>query len=170
MTTTMKLIAKNVLGSSAASVTFSSIPATYDDLYLVVSGRTDRALVTDSAILEFNGASMTGSSTRYLFGDGASATSSSESNKVYGAQCTGANATASTFGNSECYIPNYTGSAKKSVSVTGVNENNATTAYIFAFASLWDNTAAITSIVLKPNVGPNFVSGSSFYLFGITKS
>lgn len=169
MATTCKLIAKNVLGSDTASVTFSSIPGTYTDLLLVVSARTTRSLVTDSALIEFNGVSASGT-TRYLFGDGSSAQSASESNKMYGAQANGDTATANTFGNSECYIPNYAGSTNKSSSVTGVNENNAATAYVFTFANLWSNTDAITQILLKPNVGPNFKSGSSFYLYGITKA
>lgn len=166
MSVTCELISKQVLTSNQSSVTFSNIPQTYKDLYLIVSGRTDRPLVTDSAIVEFNGIVNSGS-TRYLYGDGTSVVSSTESNKIYIAQCTGGNATVNTFGNSEAYIPNYTASANKSISVTGVNETNATAAYIFAFANLWPNTSAINSMLIKPNIGPNFTASSSFYLYGI---
>ena len=40
---TYTLISSNVLSSSAASVTFSSIASTYTDLVLRVSARDDRA-------------------------------------------------------------------------------------------------------------------------------
>ena len=42
MATTCKLIAKTTLGSDAAEIDFTSIPATYTDLYLVTSIRGTR--------------------------------------------------------------------------------------------------------------------------------
>ena len=169
MPTTMKLIAKQTLGSAAADVTFSSIPSTYTDLYLVASARSARSLITDTLKVEFNG-STTGYSSRFLEGAGASGVSSSTISEIWGLTASGALSTANTFGNSEIYIPNYAGSTNKSVSGTGVQENNDGTAYMHAAASLWSNTAAITSIKIASRVGSNIVSGSSFFLYGITKS
>jgi hypothetical protein len=171
MATTCKLIAKNTLGSDAGSVTFSDIPGTYTDLLLVCSSRTDRASnVNDGINVQFNG-NGSGYSTRALEGTGSGVQSRSFGSNMYLTQaCTGASATASTFGNAEMYIPNYAGSTNKSASSSCVGETNATGAWMSVDASLWSNTAAITSIALTPITGPNFKSGSSFFLYGILKA
>jgi hypothetical protein len=84
--------------------------------------------------------------------------------------CTGASATASTFGSAQTYIPNYAGSTAKSGSSEGVSENNATTAVATMDAVLWSLTNAITSIKLLPFTGTNFVQYSTATLYGISKS
>lgn len=173
MATTCKLIAKTVLGSSASNIEFTSIPATYTDLLVVCSLRTDRAVHAETVRLTFNGAS-TNYSERMLYGDSAGATSYSNTTAYLGAIfANSASATSSTFGNADIYIPNYAGSTNKSVSATSVTETNSGTqnqAFIGAFAGLWSSTAAITSLRLAPVTGPNFVSGSSAYLYGILKA
>lgn len=172
MATSMRLIAKQTLTGTATSVTFSDIPGTYTDLLLICSARTDRASnVNDGIIVTFN-SNTSNYSTRALEGTGSAAQSRSFTPAgLYLTQaCTGASAATSTFGNAEMYVPNYAGSTNKSVSSTCVGETNATGAWLSADASLWSNTAAITSMALAPITGPNFVSGSSFYLYGITKA
>ncbi len=170
MPTTMKLIAQNVLGSSSASVTLSSIPATYDDLLLVMSLRSDRASLTYTDVKgRFNGAtSDTSHSGRYLYGNGSTTASGTDPFCRF-AYATGATATASTFASTEIYIPNYAGSTNKSYSMTTVHETNASTAYMIAYAGLWSSTSAITSIEVIPD-SSSFVSGSSFFLYGIKKA
>jgi len=78
-----------------------------------------------------------------------------------------------TFGNSSIYIPNYTSSNYKSYSVEGAVEANGTSSSgvqgLAMTAGLWSNTAAITRIDLGAEVG-NFVSPSTFYLYGIKNS
>jgi hypothetical protein len=78
--------------------------------------------------------------------------------------------TASTFGNCSIYIPNYAGSTNKSMSIEGASESNHSGAGIGAAACLWSSTAAITAIKLFPYHGSNWKSGSSFFLYGITKA
>jgi hypothetical protein len=174
MATTCKLIAKNVLGSDAATVTLSDIPATYTDLLVLTSARTDFTGVNgvnDYILMRFNGDSGSNYTYRQLLGNGSAA--SSQSGTLTGAlagRASGSDATASTFGNSETYIPNYAGSTNKSLSTTAANENNGTSATVVAQAALWSNTAAITSILFRPGDGSNFKSGSSFFLYGITKA
>lgn len=169
MPTTCKLIAKNVLTSSASSVSFSSIPGTYTDLMLLLSARSDRVTgTTDDAEILFNSSS-SNFSYRTLYGNGASALSSSSASlNLYGV-VNNASTTANTFTNGEIYIPNYAGSTNKSFSVSLAHENNNTTAFIWTEAGLWSNTAAITSVTLDLASG-SYVSGSSFFLYGITKS
>jgi hypothetical protein len=175
MATTCKLIAKNVLGSNAADVTFSNIPQTgYADLVLLISARSNRASVTyEGVYLLLNGDTANNMTARTLRGDGSAASSFSQAAAKLleiDTSATAANATSNTFGSLEVYIPNYAGSTNKSISATAVHETNASTAYIGAVAALWSNTAAITSIKITPSGANNFVSGSSFFLYGITKA
>ena len=153
----------------AANISFTSIPATYTDLIVKFSGRTNyTGAANDGVTLAFNG-STANFTTRFVFGDGASPSSSTSGS--YTAGITGAaNATASTFGSGEIYIPNYAGSTNKSVSVDTVNENNATSALALLGATLWSITSAITSITLTPTFGTLWNQHTSATLYGISKS
>lgn len=172
MATTYELIASTTLGTAAANIEFTSIPATYDDLCLLVTLRSD---VTggdgfDSFNMRFNGDNGSNYTYRRIRGDGSGVASATATQT---AMTTGyynlANSTSNCFGNGEIYIPNYAGSTNKPVSATTVAEQNSSTAYIAAIAGLWSNTSAITSILLRPQSG-NFVTNSSAYLYGITKA
>jgi hypothetical protein len=173
MPVTYQLISSNVLSSSAASVTFSSIPATYTDLVVRMSTRNDQASVFGGILYELNGDTSTTYSTTFVRGSGSAILSDRRSgtpnNAAYFLLSTGNNATASTFGSSEAYFPNYAGSNYKVASAFTVSENNATTAYAGATANLYSASTAITSIKILSESG-NFVSGSSFYLYGIKNS
>jgi hypothetical protein len=163
------LLERTELNASAASITFSNIPQTgYTDLKIVFSIRTDNNSSNYlSAFITFNGSS-TGYSQRMLYGTGSSALSASGSGSYLDWSAYGSTtaATASTFGNGEIYIPNYTGSTNKSVSADSVSETNATNAITALTAGLWSNTAAITSITFTGNSG-NLMAGSTFSLYGI---
>ena len=74
--------------------------------------------------------------------------------------------TTNTFATVEYYISNYTGSNNKSINLDAVTENNATAASAILQTVLWSNSAALTSISMNCNTG-NFVSGSTFYLYGV---
>ncbi len=155
---------------TATSIDFTSIPGTYTDLQLVVSGRSTGAVTAANINLTFNG-SATGYSTRNVWGNGASVQNDNSSTTfLYGSVAVpGASATASVFGNCVFYIPNYAGSTNKTVSMDFVTENNATTAYNVFVAGLWSNTAAITQITMVLNSG-NFAQYSSASLYGIKNS
>jgi len=152
----------------AANIEFTSIPQTYTDLVVKVSAR---ATVDETQLeLQFNG-STSGYSIRRLTGDGsnvASASLSSVSVMQFG-RGSSSTQTASTFGNTEIYIPNYTSSNNKSTSSDGVNENNATSANTYLGAGLWANSAAISSIKIFFNTG-NFAQYSTATLYGVTSS
>lgn len=142
-------IASASVGSGGASfMEFTSIPQTYTDLLILSSVReNDNAWVF---YLEFNGSSANRSQRR-LVGNGSSASSNSSSTVIFTeASYT---VTASTFGSNSIYIPNYTSSNNKSISIDGVSEANQTLAYMALNASLWSNSAAITSIKLVAGGG-----------------
>ena len=170
---TYTLISSNVLSSSAASVTFSAIPATYTDLVVKFSARWDQASLQGKSTARFNGVSTTTYSYTQLYDSAGSvgsytAGTLTELNLDYAIN--GTLTTSNTFTNGEMYIPSYTASQNKPVSYFNVLENNsATDAYITVNAELWRNTAAITQVALFPHYG-NYVSGSSFYLYGISNA
>ena len=165
------VIAHTELGSAATNITFSSIPASYTDLYLVLSSRSDRSgSNNDAQFMQLNSDSGN-HSYRFLGGNGSSANTASNSavGFIYVGQLPGSTATSSTFGNVGIYIPNYTSSNAKSISVDSVGENNATEAYQRIVAGLWNSSSAISTIKIYPEVGPNLVQYSSATLWGITK-
>ena len=172
MPNTYTLISSNVLTSSAASVTFSSIPATYTDLVLKYASRSDTS--TTSLNITFNSDTATNYSSTYLYGDGTNAVSGRDTSVANINEAVKSNAsasTANTFTNNEIYIPSYTVSQNKPLSsFTAMELNSATNTYVGAGAHLWRNTAAVSSIQLALAGGANFVSGSSFYLYGIKNS
>ena len=158
------------LSSSQASVTLGNggtLPQTYKTLKLVMSARTDSSGSTFEGFYLEPNANSSNLSNRYLEGNGASASSGSSASNMFIGVATGASATTSTFCNVEITIPNYTGSTNKPVSSDSVNETNATTAYQDLIAGLWSNTAAITSLKLILLSTNNFVSGSTFTLYGL---
>lgn len=173
MANTFVAIAKNVLTSSAASVTFSSIPQTYTDLYLLAFPRqtgTGGAYI-GTAKVEFNAAT-TNFSYLEMFSNGTSVGGAISASASFVLRYSGDGATADTFGSGEIYIPNYTRSAYKIMAATSVAENNSATnsqTRIAADAGLWSDTSAITSITLTPSSG-SIDTGSSFYLYGIKSS
>lgn len=160
----MQHIETVVLGSAAASITFSSIPADYTDLVLVHSIRTTAGVTGDQMLLTINSstANFTG---RALFGNGSTATSESAGRQA--GETPGNNATASTFGNATLYFPNYTSSANKSFSVDSTMENNATFSLQKIYAGLWSDSSAITSLQLTSANSGNLAANSSASLYGI---
>jgi hypothetical protein len=163
------LLERIELNASAASVTFANIPQTgYTDLKVVLSARVDAGSGGYQTYVRFNGDTAANYNWRNLLGTGSAAVSQNTSGDT-GMRITMSNSsgdTASTFGNSELYIPNYTGSTAKSVSADGVSENNATAATADLAAGLWTGTAAINSVNIFAS-GANFVANSTFSLYGL---
>ena len=164
---TYTLISSQVLGSSAASVTFSSIGSTYKDLVLRISARND-----DSGLSNFrvrcNGNSSAIYSKTSIIGTGSSTLNSrnSAATGFEGLYLPSTSNTANTFSSTELYIPNYLSSANKPLSLYSTEEDNTTVSYMIASAGLFSSTSAITSIVID-DYGLNFIAGSSFSLYGI---
>jgi hypothetical protein len=172
MANTYVAIATVTVGSGGASyVEFTSIPQTYTDLVIKVSARSTQASTATDILMQLNGTTANYSNRR-LYGNGSATASNTNDYGTDEAQAGGAssaNNTASTFGNTEIYIPNYTSSNNKSWSSDAVTENNATGAYQFLDASLLSNTAAVTSIKLYCGSG-NFAQYSTATLYGIKNS
>lgn len=167
MALTYVAIATVTVGSGgAANMEFTSIPATYTDLLVKICARSTQGNLENFKI-QFNG-NTTGADYSYmlLYGTGSSAQSSSANNQWVTGVIPGTDYTASTFGNTELYIPNYAGSNNKSYSADSVTENNATASYALLGAQIWKKTDAITSILIASTQG-NLAQYSTATLYGI---
>ena len=155
--------------AGATSVTFSNIPQTgYTDLKIVMSARLDVGNFQYYGQLNFNNDTGNNYSSKRIYGAGSSTGSDNgPTNYIGSLSFPAATATASTFGNLEIYIPNYTSANPKSVSIDQTNENNSATQNGLELrAGLWSSTSAITSAKITPSSG-NFVQYSTFSLYAL---
>ena len=177
MPNTYVKIASVTVGSGGVStVSFSSIPQTgYTDLLVKYSAKSSStASWYDNLLMTFNGVGSAYSFVRAIgIGTGTSTDGPFTSQSVIYAgeiQASGGGITASTFSNTEIYIPSYTSSNNKSLSIDKSLENNSASNNILGFvAASWSNTAAITSITFSA-AGGNLTEFSTFYLYGIKNS
>lgn len=152
---------------NVSSLDITSIPSTYTDIKLVVSGRL--ASNDNYYNLRINGSTQS-ISVRTVRGNGSSVASEAWSSTYIGIAERN-DSTTNTFGNTEYYIPNYAGSNNKSISVDSVTETNATAAFVEFSAGYWGSTAAITSVgISNINVPGNLLQYTSIYLYGIKNS
>jgi hypothetical protein len=173
MANTFYKIASVTVGSGgSATISFTSIPSTYNNLCLKFSVRSSKTGTdNDQANLTFNSSS-SGYSDMLLYGRGSTADKASSDTTYiqWAGIIPAASATANTFSNSEIIVPNYAGSAAKSLSSDNAQENNSSTDYFLTLLSgFWNNTAAITTLTLTCN-GGNFVQNSTAILYGINNS
>lgn len=176
MATTYKIIDKAVLGSDQANITFTGLNAyssDYTDLRLLVSSRVDTGSGDyTNMLLQFN-SSTSNYYQRFLAGNGSSPDTGANSGGFSGFVFWYGNTTATTsntFASADIYIPNAYSSNYKSVSVDGVTENNATSAFAHMMAGTWQDTSAISSIKVASFGGQNLKAGTSVYLYGIKNS
>ena len=157
---TYEPIATNTLSTAAASITFSSIAATYTDLRLIFSAPA--AAASYYIYLELNGDTGANYSRTMLFGNGTtptSSTSSADNFALVGYQ----SATVPTF--QDINIFSYAGSKYKTLLTSSSQDQNGSGS-VYRIVGLWQNTAAITSIAIKPQTS-TFATGTIATLYGI---
>jgi hypothetical protein len=161
-------IATTTLGTTAASITFSSIPATYTHLQIRMIARDTRAVTLEGFVVQFNSDTAGNYSDHSVYGDGSSAAAYANTSATFMSPyaIASANATANVFGVSVIDILDYANTNKyKTIrALTGV-DNNGSGALGLASGN-WRNTAAITSVTVGAQVG-TWVANSSFALYGI---
>lgn len=161
MPATYEPIATTTLSTGTASVTFSSIPATYTDLVLVANC-TAATLGTDSIDIQFNGDTANNYSTTQITGTGSSASSTRGTSepRIYGALISSSEISISIWN-----IFNYANTTTyKTIMARG---NLGSTYGVRQSAGTWRSTAAINSIKLYNDTAQNFAAGSTFTLYGI---
>ena len=155
----------------AASITFSSIPATYTHLQLRATMRTsDTGSYAADIVIQFNSDTGTNYSNHILYGNGSSAGSggASSQSKNYTIFTSTAIAGSSFFGAAVVDVLDYANTNKyKTIrSLSGADYNNTNGQVRFG-SSVWLNTNAINTITLTDYVRTNFAQYSSFALYGI---
>jgi hypothetical protein len=162
-----QLIETVTVGSGgAASIEFTGIPQDGVDLVCLTSIRSTEAANARPFYFYLNN-----STSNYdpldLYGDGANAFARNFSSSPFIDGVAGANYTANTFGSSEVYVSNYTSAVAKSISANSVVENNGTSSRQELKAISWNDTSAVTSILIEAIAG-NFVQYSTASLYKIT--
>jgi hypothetical protein len=164
---TFSQIASTTLGSAASTIQFASIPSTYTDLKLIISGRSTRNQTDEGAYIYFNNdfSGTTGSYT-LIYGNGTSAVSTRGSNTfMQMADIPALTATSGLFGFIDINVMNYANTTTYKTYLSR-NSTTATGSYVGAFAGLWRNTAAISTIDVQPG-GGQWAIGTSVSLYGI---
>jgi hypothetical protein len=162
-----ELIETQILGSAAASITFTGL-ATYASVYkhlqIRALARTTRAAATDGGYIRLNGDTGSNYAHHTLYGDGTSVLSINSPSQAQMAilGVVGNTATANMFVPSVLDILDAYSSTKNKT----LRSLNGITA-IGLSSGLWMNTASLTSITLTTQIGPNWLAGSRFSLYGI---
>lgn len=165
----MQLIATVTVGAGgAASMELPGIPATFDDLALVVSARvTNVGIYEQDLAITFNG-NTSNRISRRLFGNATSnGLSQSRTDLLIGQVVSALNSTPS-FSKTSVYIPNYRLATAKSYSSDSgqVAFASADGNWANLIAGTWSDNAAISSIQIFPSSG-TFVQGTTASLYGI---
>jgi hypothetical protein len=156
-TPTYTALATVTLGTAAASVTFSSIPATYRDLILVFRGTLTTATLNEVE-LRINGDTGSNYTRLVAFGDGSSTGSITDVFNSY----------RFSYGNnthpftSILQLMDYSATDKHKTIITRDGQANRA---IVMGAARWANTAALTS--LSVFCAQNFAAGTTLNLYGI---
>lgn len=158
MATAITPLANVTLGSSAMTVTFSSISGSYRDLYFVMNvvassgGDSIRATVNSSS---------TGIGVE-AYGNGSSALSSNSFGLISGANVT----VESTDRNQlQFHILDYSATGKDKTSLTRFDNPSAGTVMT---CTRFATTAAVNSVAFTFNAGASFNAGSTFALYGVS--
>jgi hypothetical protein len=158
-------LATVTLSTTASSITFTGIPSDYKHLQI----RAIQATTTTDDDIECRFNSDTGSnySVHRLRGNGSAASADGYAN-VTQFEVGRSPSAASTFGPLVFDILDYanTNKYKTGRSLFGSDGNGS--GWIMLSSGNWRNTAAITTIQLRPSAGGNtFTANSSFALFGV---
>ena len=168
--TSFESIATATGTGSSTSITFSSIPATYQHLQIREMAR-GATTTSASGRITFN--SDTGSNYVWhqLTGTGAAVSAAAQISQtsMVGGIYPGASFSSNMMGVSIIDIHDYSSTTKNTTIrvFTGNDVNNATDCRIIMRSGLYINTAAISSITITNGDGINYTTTSTFALYGI---
>lgn len=157
-----ELISTTVLGSSAASVTFSGLgtsAAAYKHLQIRYVANGDSASYRNR--MRLNGDTATNYATHLLFGTGSAVNSAAGTSTTEMALSSGAN-TANVFNAGVVDLLDFQNVSKNKTMRALVGSNGE----VALTSGVWLSTSAVTSMSLRPDAG-NFVTGSRFSLYGL---
>jgi len=166
----MDYIGGYTLGAATSSVTFSSIPSTYQHLQVRVSGRSNRGIFRDFIDMNFNNDFASNYVYHGIQGEGSSATSFSATSQsaiqILGIAADGAN---NANGSGTCVIDilDYANTSKNTTvrGLCGYDDNGQ--GVVLLQSGLWRNTSAINRIEITPGIGTSLSQHTSIALYGI---
>jgi hypothetical protein len=167
------LIGSQVLGSNQGTITFSSIPATWNHLRLQILGRSAGAVGNENVLIRFNSDSGANYNTQQTQSNGTSLTGTGLVNQTGAivASLTGANVTSGYASGSTVDILGYAQTNFFKVVLSSIWIINGTSGTTNQFAvqldGIWKSTSAIAQIDLTLVSANNFVAGSIFSLYGM---
>ena len=170
VTNSYESIATVTVGSGGSStVTFSSIPSTYQHLQIRGLVRDNRSAALNNITFQVNSDTGANYTQHALYGDGSSvgAFGNASTNLTYGGLIPSASTTASVFGVTVIDILDYANTNKyKTFRVlSGFDANGS--GGVRLYSGLWMSTSAMTSITFDSETSGDFVQYSSFALYGI---
>ena len=172
-------VSTQTLGTATASITFSSIPAGYNLLRLVVVGASARATEGDFWLVQVNpGGGSVSHDLEFGVAHGTSATAAYQNQYAGGwftsysgavGDMPGANATSGVAGTADLTIPDYAGTTFQKTCIWrsgytdfATSTSDGASAY---GAGTWHSTAAITSVTIATTSGSNLIAGTTAYLY-----
>ena len=166
-------MAEEVLTSSQASVTFSSLgdyaTAGYQHLQIRVVSRGDRSSNnSDGFALQFNSDTGSNYARHALYGSGSSTASWGFTGQTFinAGVTTGSTTDANAFDANVIDILDPFETSKYTT-VRAMGGRAAASYFITLMSGVWLNTNAITDITMKPQIGSNFQQYSRFTLIGL---
>ena len=174
----MEAIATQYLEADAASITFSSIPSTYEHLTLSVGVRSTQAAVYHAFLLQLGtggGAADSGAnySDQYVFGNSTTvAAGVSGETGLYISLAPGTSNETAYYGPSTATLFDYANTNKNTSFWCDLSTGSfGTTGHYVEFVSgSWDNTGAVDLIKILPYSAGNILRGSEVTLYGIKSS
>jgi len=152
------------VSSAVSSITFSSIPSTYQHLQVRFISKLSAG---DDVIMRFNGDTANNYWNHILYGNGSSAISSVPFGGAYSGVALYYTGSTASIAGGVVDVLDYTSTNKnKTVRFLGGYDDNGSGNIDLASGSWSATPAAINSIVIKP-VSANFSQYSSFALYGI---
>jgi hypothetical protein len=161
-----------VLGSTAATIDFSSIPAIYSHLTVVGSVRSSVAAAAEACYLRMNGDTTATYQRQHWYARGTLISDTEELavTRLHVANAPGASAIASSFAAVHLTIDGYSSTTRqKSVHGDWCDRRSVASGNTYAgnVAGEWRSTAAINQITFSLAAG-SFVAGSIVSLYGWT--
>ena len=165
------LIEKVTVATATATVNFSTLPTTYKDLRVFISGRSDTSATRIRCYMTINNDTTTTNYIQYEWYQednslGAEMNTSGSETRAIGV-VPAANADASTFGATELWIYGYTDtSAYQGISGwSGCPRRDSVGYDLWQTGNTWLNNSAVTNLSFYLGAG-SWVANSTFYLYG----
>lgn len=165
----MDLIERVTLSASAASITFSNIPQTYQNLQLRIVGRTSRTGANgDYMLIRFNNITSASYAYHLLYGNGSTTTAAGYANQTYiGVDRLGDSSNTDYYGAIIVDIIDYKDTTKNTTirSIGGNDRNGA--GEVDLDSGVFLSTNAVTSISLSVDSNRTFTQNTTSSLYGV---